>query len=591
MSMEAKKNNNYYNKMPYTGFMFICLLIVCVLIAVYLLFDYNSKFRFSRDSGFYDDSFELKIYGNKGYDIYYTLDCTAPTLESNKYDGPIKISDRTSEPNVYANREDISTGFLKKEINSFSSSSSDPCYVVPDYNVDKCTIVHAAIFDDKGQCVDEIAAVYFVGTDIKEKYDDIMVVSVDVEPYDLFDYWDGIYVTGAEYDIYKEESDAAGHNRFWWSSYWYMWPANYRQKGREFEKEAQLEIFDNKHNKVLAQKCGVRVQGDGSRGKLPRNLKLISREEYSGSRIFQTDLFNSGVDQHKYVLFGGGDDNIFKIKDYLANTMESELNFATMKFEPCVLFLEGEYWGTYYITEDYNGDYIQNYYNVPRDEVVIWKEDAIEEGNEEDIELYNDMVSFISQHDMSIDANYKKACEMIDIDSFADYFSSQIYIGRCGDWPRGNIAAWRSRDINLNSEYQDGKWRWMLFDANSEEQGLDAYVSEFDVIEYAINTSEVFASLIQNESFKELFCERLLYMENNIYTEDNINNFIDCYYEQMLEPLCESNMRFYGNERRDEIIENAENIRKFLLERPTYVHKMIVEHFGEEYLELGVDNK
>ncbi|MBR1622756.1 MAG: CotH kinase family protein, partial [Pseudobutyrivibrio sp.] len=346
----------------------------------------------------------------------------------------------------------------------------------------------------------------------------------------------------------------------------------------------RVEIFDDNQNLLDSQACGIRVQGDGSRGKLPRNLKLISREEYSGSRYLQTDLLGNGEDLHKYVIFGGSDDNIFKIKDYMANTMESELNFATMDFKPCICFLEGEYCVTYYLTEYYYDDYVESYYNVPIDNVVIWKEGEIDEGNEDDLELYSNMVSFISENDMTIEENYEKACELIDIDSFVDYYAAQIFISRCGDWPGGNEAAWRSRSINYNSKYQDGKWRWMLFDLNSEEGALDMMLLEEDTLEGVINASPLFKSLIQNESFKKLFCERLRYIENNIYSEEKVNQFIDNYYEQMLEPLCMSNMRFYSDERRDEIIENAENIRTFLLERHTYIDKSIAEHFGEEYL-------
>ncbi len=583
--MKEEIEKNYYNKLSYSQLMIICALLACLFIRLFFFYDYSNQFRLSVKSGFYEDSFDLKILGAGEYDVYYTLDCSTPTLSSFKYEGPIQISDRTSEPNEFAQRDDVSTGFLTNRIELFSLDCEDPEYVPPQYNVDKCTVLRAVRFDKDGNKIDEISGVYFVGPDIKKKYQDIMVASIATDPDNLFDYYDGIYVNGIDFDDYWENFDTTLYNPQWWETIWYMWPANYRRTGRESEREARIEIFDTEQNSLMSQNCGLKVQGAGSRGKLPRNLKIISREEYSGNRIFQEDLLENGLDTHKYIIFGGADDNVYKLNDYLAQSMESDLNFATMDFKPCVLFLEGEYWGTYYLTECYDDDYIESHYNVPRDEVVIWKEGEIDEGNEDDMALYTDMVSFITENDMSVEENYEKACEMIDINSFADYYAAQIFIARCGDWPRGNIAAWRSRNINLNSKYQDGKWRWMLFDLNSEISCLDLELLENDTIGKLIEINDpLFTSLTRNDSFKQLICERLLYVSNSLYSEDKVNDFIDSYYEEMLETLCLSNKRFYGEERREELIENAENVRTFLLERHKYIDESIKKNFGEEYL-------
>ncbi len=582
-----KNNKNYYNKMSYSRLMIICTLIASLFIGLYFFYDNSSQFRLSVKSGFYDDSFDLKILGGGHYDVYYTLDCSTPTTSSIKYEKPILISDRSSEPNEYAQRYDVSTGFFTDRVEDYSLDDPVPGYLVPEYNVDKCTVLRAARFDKDGNKIDEITGVYFIGPEFKEKYQNILVASIATDQENLFDYYDGIYVTGVDFDEYWEHFDTTLYDPLWWETYWYMWPANYKRTGIDSEREARIEILDNNHNTLISQNCGIRIQGNGSRGKLPRNLKIVSREEYSGSRYFPVDVFENGLDTHKYVLFGGADDNKFKLNDYLVNSMVSELDFATMDFKPCVLFLEGEYWGTYYLTEYYDKDYVQAHYNVPRDEVVIWKQGAIKEGNEEDLKLYEDMESFVMENDMSQKENYEKVCEMIDINSFADYYASQIYIGRCGDWPNGNIAAWRTRNINVNAKYQDGKWRWMLFDLNSERGCLDLELLEEDLLGNFIRDDQtMLSSLLKNDSFKKLFCERLLYVKDTIYSKDRVNDFIDAYYEDMLEPLCLSNERFYSQDKREEVIQNAENIRTFLLERPKYIEESIKKNFGEEYLEV-----
>ena len=59
---------------------------------------------FIKHSGFYDNDFTLGLSSEDGAEIYYTTDSSNP-LTSNtvkKYSEPIKIYDRSSEPNVYA---------------------------------------------------------------------------------------------------------------------------------------------------------------------------------------------------------------------------------------------------------------------------------------------------------------------------------------------------------------------------------------------------------------------------------------------------------------------------------------------------------
>ena len=60
--------------------------------------------KFSKKSGFFDDEFELELSSKKGNEIYYTTDSSDPLNSETVqlYKKPIKIYDRSSEPNVYA---------------------------------------------------------------------------------------------------------------------------------------------------------------------------------------------------------------------------------------------------------------------------------------------------------------------------------------------------------------------------------------------------------------------------------------------------------------------------------------------------------
>lgn len=558
-------------------FLFLSFLLFLVIFFIFFS-NINSGLKFSKEPGFYDEPFYLEIHGANNCKIYYTLDGTEPSEDSIPYDGAFYLEDATRHANIYSARTDTSTAFLTELVEKYSSGN--PGYTIPDYNVDKCNTVRAAAFDKNGNCTETISGSYFIGLTGGAAYKDMAVVSLITDPENLFDYNNGIYVTGNVFDKFREllpNENTPLRNCWWW------WESNYSKKGREYERTAHIEIFNPDKRLMLSENCGFRIQGRGSRGKLPKSLNIYARVEYSGSRTFDEDIFEIGSKPHKFVIFSGGDDTAYKIKDYLAHSIESGLNFSTMEFQPALLFLDGEYWGTYYITESYNAEYISGHYGVAEEDVIIVKEYEVAEGEEEDLALYQAMQTYIAENDMTVETNYQTAQSLIDLSSYIDYYAAQIFIGRHGDWPLQNEGAWRTRSIVSGSRYADGRWRWLLFDVNSGGLALD--LLETDTLADVITADRVFASLFENTGFKKQFAERLLYIADEIYSDEKIDRFINDYMENMKEPICMSNQRFHNWELRDSIGENAENIRSFLKQRSDYIYEIIRNDIGYEYLE------
>lgn len=63
----------------------------------------------------------------------------------------------------------------------------------------------------------------------------------------------------------------------------------------------------------------------------------------------------------------------------------------------------------------------------------MYKNDELSEGEAEDEKLFNDMYKFITENDMSIEENYRKACAMIDMDNLVEYAATEMYIFN-DDW-------------------------------------------------------------------------------------------------------------------------------------------------------------
>lgn len=553
----------------------------------------KSRIIFSRPPGFYQEPFSLRIKAPTS-EIYYTLDGTDPEKgQEGTYhytEEGIRISDATVNENVYSMRTDVTTGFDLDAVENLSKGRRTMNYKVPDFPVDKCTILRAVYYDLEGRRSEIQTGAWFVGYEGREGYGGIKVVSIVTDPSNLFDYEKGIYVTGKIFDDFAA-ADSFHNNSIWYRHFWWWWDANYNQKGREWERSANIQFFSEIGDLLLQQEAGIRIQGGGSRGFLPKSLNLYARKDYGGNTSFHYDFFGTGYQAKRLTLTSCGDDCYTKQKDRIVSELAADQGFSTMHYEPFFLFLDGEFWGFYYLTEKYDEKYFAYYYNVPEEEVVEIKNNKIEVGNEDDLALYQEMKSFIEENDMSVGENYEKACSLIDMDSFINYYAALIYCGRSGDWPNGNFALWRTREASgadkeasvpesEDSPYRDGRWRWILFDVNSA--AISSELKDHDTLHYVIktNNNRMFGSLSTNEEFREKFTKRILEYGSTFFSPESVNKKADSYASEMTLPMGLHFRRFFGKDSGLDFEQiTKEEIRSFFEERYPVVEQFLQKNF------------
>ena len=439
---------------------------------------------FSQAAGSYEKAFDLEITAGESQTVYYTTDGTDPATSDTRkvYENALRIDDRSDDENVL--------------------SAYDPMKIQLDYRdsielpdksaVDKGTVIRA--------CAEGTSGIYCLG------------------------------------DVYKEY-DEENPDHPWNGSI----PANYNQRGREWEKECYVEYFDSEGSSLISQDCGIRIQGGWSRADYQKSFRLYARSDY-GKSSFDTAFWDSFTDVNgeaitsckTFVLRNGGNDaNYSKFKDMMIQNMVSGRGVETQQGTACVLFIDGEYWGLYTLQSDYSDRYFADRYNVAKSNVVMYKNDELSEGEAEDEKLFNDMYKFITENDMSIEENYRKACAMIDMDNLVEYAATEMYIFN-DDWPQNNYACWRTRTIEQGNSYADGRWRFVLFDTESSCSHYNEKDLETNMFSYLRSQSYtkfggILCSLIDNEEFDLKLTSAMCQLGSVNFTAERFGEYLEYY--------------------------------------------------------------
>lgn len=557
----------------YAGFILLTSLIL--LIALGIIFYKESNLDlvvvdepvFSNQGGMYKENITLTISSKDGTEVYYTLDGSEPDSNSQKYTEPIVITNATSNPNKLSD--------MGPELISTSGT-----YSKPRYNVDKGTVIRAVAIDEAGNVSDVVTETFFVNID-NERYGNLPIVSLVTNPYNLFDYYSGIYILGNTYGVFAEQNPNVSPDG--------STPANYNRRGREWERVANLEYFDTDGSKKVSQKIGIRIQGAFSRSNIQKSFSIYAREEYGKSTIDCNFFGEDDNTSYERLVLKTIEDTKYVDPYVMINAQGLNVD-AVKNYQPVIVFLDGEYWGIYTMTEPVSVEYIADEYNINPHDMLEVKADGygnynVEVGRKRDIGYFNKMINYAKDNDLSIDENYKKISELMDTSSFADWVSLEIYLGNRDcikpDNFDNNVKIWRTMASDNTTPQKDGRWRWIFFDIDKGVGYKDDYTFN-DMEERLLKNNEksvmqqLFRSLMVNDEFRQMFEESFRNLGETVYNQYKVpvnwNQFGVAYVNQF-------NM-FYARfpstwQTLEKGIKRFQSANDYFINRPLYVETMI----------------
>ena len=460
----------------------------------------------------------------------YTIDDDFPAkLPTNQYTGAIHVKNRDSDANLLCSAANIP--YMYDPTDTYNGPFYPEVSAVP-----KATIIRALAVDAEGNKSKVVTKVYFVDKDLQTIYKNASVISIVTDPDNLLSKLTGIYRYG-----------------------------NWENSGDEWERPAEVTYFDEDGTIPFETTMGLRIHGNYTRRWGQKSLRLYFREELGMKNLKGYQLIPGAVNADgspttkykRFILRNGGNEYAYsKMQDVFIQRMVSDRAFTTQSARPCVLFLNGEYWGLYNLTERYSDNYLEEEFGVNKDNVVVIKNGELDEGTEEDLTLYETLKD-MANLDMSQQSNYEEFKEMVDIQSYLDYYATGIYIGN-NDWPDNNTQLWRTREDD-GTEYGDTKWRYMLYDT---EFSMNLWGSDsggtINRIAEARTKDALFDALCNNEEFKQDFADTLMDICHNNFDVTKAHETLDAMAE-IYRPLMVQYKARFGNGDVDSRVNDMKN--------------------------------
>ena len=454
---------------------------------------------FSHHGGFYAESFYLSMgCSNFNHHIRYTINGNSPTANSTCYAAPLRLDE-----NLYST-SDIFTLPIAPYAEPF----------VPEA-VGHAIVIRAAVFDENGQRVSEVHTQTYLIRSLDCDHHSLPVVSVCCDSLSLFDYDTGILVPGVNYDPDNPE-----------------YSGNYYQHGREWERLANVEFYEL-NNSGINQQCGLRTHGNRARKAAAKGLKIYAREEY-GKKHFKHRFFDTTpIQSFKHLVLKPFSTlwPCVGVQDYVANRMALQMGLEAPNSRPVVLYLNGEYWGIYFLQEKMDDRYLEDHFGIAPEQCNIVSGGGIDGYTKEwkvEVESgdgtgFGQMMDWLEEADLSDVDNYAYISNLVDVDNFIDYQILETFIANT-DWPANNSRFWQA----------DGsKWRVAFFDGDATL--LD---KGFDVLENATyvgtdrwntgdNSTLLFRRLLENNDFKSRYRHRVDELCSGVLQYDAVAPFLD----------------------------------------------------------------
>ena len=277
------------------------------------------------------------------------------------------------------------------------------------------------------------------------------------------------------------------------------------------------------------------------------------------------------------------------MKDVVAHTyaLKNNFNVDASRYQPCVLYLNGKYWGVYELREKLNEEYISHYSQSKKENIQLLYRDGTLQGynTPQANSDWGQTYQYIVNNNMSNDTLYARADSMLETGSLIDLILLNSYLAN-GEFP--SKSAWY-RVVDTSGIKK--KWRYHLFDMD-DILGLNKNGTTFpninpdvpfcqhetifgNLTDSSLAHVTIFKALMANLNFKSKFINRYSYLQNTSFKcqslAQHVTSIQNVLKNQMVQHcykwgandtiwnLCVDTMKYWINQRCNNLTEDIKS--------------------------------
>lgn len=321
--------------------------------------------------------------------------------------------------------------------------------------------------------------------------------------------------------VMARESDLFGGTEGVWSNY-----------SADLEKPVAVSFYETNGSLGVQFKAGIAMHGQYSRKEIQKSLELNLRTYYGDDTVTYPFFENYDVSTFKHLILrtSSQDWQFSKLRDaYMTMVVQGKMAVDTMSWRPCVLYINGKYYGLYEIRENVDQYYFAAHHGTDPTKVDLIKGNRIVlEGNDD---TYQALLQYVKTHSMKTEKYYQYVLSQIDEDSLMDWVIVETFYNNLDS---GNKKFWRERKAGA-------QWRWIMYDFDWAmfPSTYQKNILKYDLLDpaghgqYNIFDSTLQVKLMENPAFKEKFIQRYAKYLNTIFQPKRMVKILDAMTEQI----------------------------------------------------------